>query len=83
MTLPYALLMPLMDEDDHGLTTGLYSLSRGIGTALGPLLAGAAIQLLASPLDGTQGYQAMWGVAAVAVLASIPVLGRVRRAGAN
>jgi len=78
MTLPYALLIPLMDEGDHGLSTGLYSLSRGIGTALGPLLAGVAIQVLAGPLDATQGYQAMWGVCAVAILASVPVLGRLK-----
>jgi predicted MFS family arabinose efflux permease len=79
MTLPYALLIPLMDDDEHGLSTGLYSLSRGIGTALGPLLAGVAIQVLAGAFGTTQGYQAMWGVCAVAVLASVPVLGRLRR----
>ena len=28
-----------MKDDDHGLTTGLYSVSRGVGTALGPVLA--------------------------------------------
>jgi predicted MFS family arabinose efflux permease len=77
MTLPYALLMPLMDDDEHGLTTGLYSVSRGLGTAFGPLLAGVAIQVLASPLSATKGYQAMWGVAAVAILASVPLLRRV------
>ena len=78
MTLPYALLMPLMGHDDRGLTTGLYSVSRGVGTALGPLLAGVAIQLGAGPLDGTDGYQAMWLVCAAAILASVPVLGRLR-----
>jgi MFS family permease len=78
MTLPYALLIPLMERDDHGLTTGLYSLSRGVGTALGPLLAGVAINVLGGVFDGTQGYQAMWGVCAGAVLLSVPVLGRLR-----
>jgi predicted MFS family arabinose efflux permease len=78
MTLPYALLMPLMDDDDHGLTTGLYSVSRGVGTALGPLAAGIAVNALGGVFDGTQGYQAVWGVCAVAILASIPVLGRLR-----
>jgi MFS family permease len=78
MTLPYALLIPLMDDDDHGLTTGLYSVSRGVGTALGPLLAGVAIGLLDGVFPSTDGYQAMWGVCAAAVLASIPVLGRLR-----
>ncbi|MCW2995375.1 MAG: transporter [Conexibacter sp.] len=78
MTLPYALLIPLMQDDDHGLTTGLYSLSRGIGTALGPLLAGIAISVLHDPLSGTDGYQAMWGVCAAAILLSVPILGRLR-----
>jgi len=78
MTLPYALLIPLMQDDDHGLTTGLYSLSRGIGTALGPLLAGVAIGVLHGPLSGTDGYQAMWGVCAGAILLSVPILGRLR-----
>jgi MFS family permease len=78
MTLPYALLIPLMDEGDHGLTTGLYSLSRGVGTALGPLLAGVAIQSLSGMFDATHGYQAMWGVCAVAILAAVPVLGRLK-----
>jgi MFS family permease len=78
MTLPYALLIPLMGDDDHGLTTGLYSVSRGVGTALGPLLAGVAIGLLDGVFDGTQGYQTVWGVCAVAILASVPVLNRLR-----
>ncbi|MBI5103998.1 MAG: MFS transporter [Solirubrobacterales bacterium] len=78
MTLPYALLIPLMPREEHGLSTGLYSLSRGVGTALGPLLAGVAITVLDGPFAGTQGYQAMWGVCALAILASVPVLARVR-----
>ena len=77
MTLPYALLIPLMGDDDHGLTTGLYSVSRGVGTALGPLLAGVAIGVLGGVFDGTQGYQAVWGVCAAAILLSVPVLGRL------
>jgi MFS family permease len=78
MTLPYALLIPLMGDDDHGLTTGLYSVSRGIGTAIGPLLAGVAIGLLDHVFSGTQGYQAMWGICGGAILLSVPVLGRLR-----
>jgi MFS family permease len=77
MTLPYALLIPLMADGDHGLTTGLYSVSRGVGTAMGPLLAGVAIGVLDGVFPGTDGYQAVWGVCAAAVLLSIPVLGRL------
>ncbi len=78
LTLPYALLVPMMPEDEHGALTGFYSVSRGIGISLGPVLAGTAIQLTRSPLSGTQGFQAMWGVCAAAILLSIPLLGRLR-----
>jgi MFS family permease len=37
MTLPYALLMPIMPPEQHGSVTGLYSISRGVGIMLGPV----------------------------------------------
>lgn len=81
-TLPYALLQPLMPEGRHGALSGLYSLSRGVGTALGPLVGGIAIAVCRGPLDATQGYAAMWPVCAAAILASIPLVARLRsRAG--
>jgi MFS family permease len=79
MTLPYALLQPLMPPGRHGVLTGFYSLSRGIGTALGPLLAGIAIQVLADPFDSTEGYAAMWLVCGGTILLSVPALMRLRR----
>jgi MFS family permease len=72
LTLPYAILMPLMPDEEHGLITGFYSFSRGIGILLGPALAGLAIMALRSTLSGTDGYAAMWLVCAVAILASVP-----------
>jgi MFS family permease len=78
MALPYALLTPLMPEGRHGALTGYYSLSRGVGTMLGPLLAGVAIELLSGPLSWSEGYSAIWGVASAAALLSLPLLGRLR-----
>ena len=78
MTLPYALLIPLMPKGRNGALSGFYSLSRGIGTALGPALAGVAISLGKEPFASTQGYAAMWAVCAVAILASIPLVRRLR-----
>ncbi len=72
MSLPYALLMPMMPRGAHGAVTGLYSLSRGVGTSLGPLLAGVAIQAAGGD------YRWMWLVCAAAVLVSIPVMGPLR-----
>jgi MFS family permease len=83
MTLPYAILIPLMPPRGHGMLTGFYSLSRGLGVMLGPLLAGVAIDLLGSTFASTHGYGAMWIVSAGAILVSIPVLvglGRHRQA---
>lgn len=83
MTLPYAVLIGLMPRDSHGMLTGFYSLSRGVGVMLGPLLAGVAIELLKPNFASTHGFAAMWIVASGAILVSIPVLdrldGRLRR----
>jgi MFS family permease len=80
MTLPYALLMPHMPAGSHGALTGFYSLSRGVGTMLGPLLTGLAVDLLAGPFDGTEGYQAMWLVCGGTVLLSLIFVRRMARA---
>jgi MFS family permease len=79
MSLSYALLMPLMPGDERGALTGFYSVSRGIGITLGPVLAGILISLGQSGIfSGTRGYQAMWIVCAGAILASIPALRRLQ-----
>jgi MFS family permease len=79
MSLPYALLQPLMPEKRHGALTGYYSASRGIGVMLGPLLAGAAIGAGSGIFSGTQGYQAMWFVCGAAALGAAPLIHRVVR----
>ena len=58
----------MMPEGAHGVVTGLYSLSRGIGISLGPLLGGVAIQ--ASGGD----YSWVWLVCSAAIIASIAAL---------
>jgi MFS family permease len=81
MTMAYAILMPLMPEDEHGALTGFYSLSRGVGITLGPILAGILIALTSGgPFKGTHGFQAMWIVCAGAALTSIVFLGKLQRA---
>ena len=74
MSLPYSILMPLMPADEHGLLTGLYSLSRGIGVMLGPVIAGLAITVMEPLMSSSEGYAAAWLISAAAILASIPIL---------
>ena len=84
MALPYAMLIPMMPRAGHGLLTGVYSMSRGVGIVLGPLLAGAAIEAqdaLGTPL-GTVGYSSLWLVAGLLLVASVPLLGDMCRPGA-
>jgi MFS family permease len=77
MTLPYAMLIPLMPEGEHGALTGFYSFSRGVGVMLGPLLAGLAVTALKGPLSSTSGYAGMWLVCSAAIIASLPLVGRI------
>jgi MFS family permease len=72
MSLPYALLMPMMPRGAHGAVTGLYSLSRGLGVALGPLLAGIAIEAAG------EDYRWMWLVCGAAILLSIVAMRPLR-----
>ena len=81
MTLAYAVLMPLMPEDEHGALTGFYSLSRGIGIVTGPILAGLLISMTQQgAYSSTHGFQAVWIVCGAATFASLPFVRRMRRA---
>lgn len=74
MALPYAILIPLMPQGMHGLLTGFYSMSRGLGVMLGPLLGGIAISQLQHTFSSTDGYAAVWIVTSASLLLSIPAL---------
>jgi MFS family permease len=81
MTLAYALLMPLMPEDEHGALTGYYSMSRGVGIVLGPVLAGVLIEVTKGGVfKGTHGFQAMWIVCAAGAFLNLVALAWLRRA---
>ena len=78
LSLPYALLVPLMPAGRHGALTGFYSVSRGLGLMLGPILGGVAVSLGEPVFPGTEGYAAVWFVCSFALLASVPFLLAVR-----
>lgn len=71
LTLPYALLMHVMPKESHGASAGLFDLTSGGGALLGPLLTGAAIDLLRPVFPSTNGYAAMWPVLGTATLLSL------------
>jgi MFS family permease len=79
MSLPYAIVQPLMPDGEHGAVTGYYTLSRGIGTALGPLLAGIAVNWIPTTASGTGGYASMWLICSITILLSLPFMRRLER----
>jgi MFS family permease len=78
MTLPYSALMRLIKGHPHGAISGLFGISRGIGTFLGPIITGATIQTTRGIFKSTNGYAGVWLSVAVFVLASLPFLLRIR-----
>jgi hypothetical protein len=79
MTLAWGLLFTLMPARDRGAISGLATTTKGIGLLIGPIVAGAAIDILAPYLDATEGYQALWPILGVPVAAVIPLLWRLSR----
>ncbi len=79
MTMAYAILMPLMPDDEHGALTGFYSVSRGLGLIAGPIVAGVTIYLTRNgPFKATHGFQAMWIICSAAAFLSLLFLRRLR-----
>ncbi len=79
MTLSWALLFKLMPPEERGAVSGLATTTKGFGLLLGPLVAGALIDLLEPHLDATQGYQVLWPFCALLVAAAIPIVAGLQR----
>lgn len=75
MTLAWGLLFKLMPPGDRGAISGLATTTKGVGLVIGPLLAGALIEILRGPLSETEGYQALWPVLGVPILLVLPLVG--------
>jgi MFS family permease len=77
MTLAWGLLFKLMPAEDRGAISGLATTTKGIGLLTGPLLAGAAIDILSPHLEATDGYQALWPILGAPILLVIPLVLRL------
>jgi MFS family permease len=76
IALPYAPLMNLMPSRSHGAVAGLFDVSSGVGTLLGPTITGAAIDIFRPLFRSTSGYGAMWPVLSMSILAGAVMLRR-------
>ena len=83
MTLAWGLLFMLMPEGQRGAISGLATWTKGFGLIAGPLIAGALIDVLSPYLPATDGYQVLWPICAVPILAVIPLVWMLMRAEAR
>jgi len=79
MTLAWGLLFKLMPMEHRGAVSGLATTTKGLGLLLGAPIAGAAIDIARPYLDATDGYQILWPVCGIPILAAIPLVYRMMR----
>ncbi|MGZ8694565.1 MAG: hypothetical protein ACXWYS_03920, partial [Gaiellaceae bacterium] len=77
MTLAWGLLFKLMPQQHRGAISGLATTTKGLGLLVGPLVAGAAIDILGPHLESTNGYQVLWPICGLLVLAAVPLVARL------
>jgi MFS family permease len=79
MTLAWGLLFKLMPDQHRGAISGLATTTKGFGLLLGAPIAGAAIDIARPYLDSTDGYQILWPVCGIPILAAIPLVAHMMR----
>jgi len=79
MTLAWGLLFKLMPTSDRGAISGLATTTKGFGLLIGIPLAGIAIDALAPHLPSTHGYQVLWPLLGIPILAVVPLVMSLER----
>src|SRR4249919_664844 len=77
MTLAWGLLYKIVPEEHRGAASGLATTTKGIGILIGAPLAGLSIDLARPYFPATEGYQVLWPICGVMILAAIPLLVRL------
>jgi MFS family permease len=77
MTLAWGLMYKLVPEQHRGAASGLATTTKGIGLCIGAPAAGLAIDLARPYLHATNGYQVLWPICGLPILAAIPLLVRL------
>jgi MFS family permease len=83
MTLAWALLFKLTPPEHRGTVSGLATTTKGFGLIIGPIAAGAAMDIFGRYFSSTQGYQLLWPLLGIPILAVIPLVHRLLRVEAS
>jgi MFS family permease len=65
--------------EHRGAVSGLATTTKGLGLLLGAPIAGLAIDLAGPYLEATDGYQILWPVCGIPILAAIPLVYRMMK----
>jgi MFS family permease len=79
MTLAWGLLFKLTPPEHRGTVSGLATTTKGFGLIIGPIAAGAAMDIFGPYFDATNGYQLLWPILAIPILGVIPLVRRMDR----
>jgi MFS family permease len=79
MTLAWGLLFKLMPSRDRGAIAGLATTTKGLGLLVGVPLTGLALDVLKPHLSATDGFQALWPILSIPILAVIPLVVRLEK----
>jgi MFS family permease len=80
MTLAWGLLFKVTPEEHRGAVSGLATTTKGFGLIIGPIAAGAAMDIFGRYFESTQGYQLLWPVLGIPICAVIPLVAKLRHA---
>jgi len=83
MTLAWGLLFKLTPPEHRGTVSGLATTTKGFGLIIGPIAAGAAMDIFGRYFQSTQGYQLLWPLLGIPILAVIPLVRRLYRLEAS
>jgi MFS family permease len=77
MTLAWGLLFKLTPSAHRGTVSGLATTTKGFGLIIGPIAAGAAMDIFGRYFESTDGYQLLWPLLSLPILAVIPLVRRL------
>jgi MFS family permease len=77
MTLAWGLLYKIVPQEHRGAVSGLATTTKGIGLLVGTPIAGLAIDQARPYFQATHGYQVLWPICGLPILAAIPLLMRL------
>ncbi len=79
MTLAWGLLFKVTPAEHRGTVSGLATTTKGLGLIIGPIAAGGAMDIFGRYFESTDGYQLLWPILGVPILAVIPLVRHMAR----